>query len=83
MSFIGWIVIGGLAGWVASLLVKDKGHGLLLNIIIGVLGAFIGGFVFELIGGTGVTGFNIWSFFVALAGSIIFLWLISLVNRKS
>lgn len=83
MSFIGWVVIGGLAGWVASLLVKDKGHGLLLNIIIGVLGAFIGGFVFELIGGTGVTGFNIWSFFVALAGSIIFLWLISLVNRKS
>lgn len=74
LGIIGWIVLGGLAGWVASMFVgTNKEQGLLGNIIAGVLGGLVGGFVFKLLGGSGVTGFNIWSFVVALVGAIIVL----------
>lgn len=82
MSFLGWIVIGGLAGWIASKFMgTDKDQGVLANIIVGVIGAFVGGFVVNLLGGAGVTGFNIWSFAVALVGSIIFLWLLKVIRK--
>lgn len=81
MGFIGWIVLGGLAGWVASMIVgNNKSQGLLGNIIVGIIGGFIGGFVFDLLGGSGVTGFNLWSFVVALVGAVILLWLVSQVG---
>lgn len=83
MGFIGWIVLGGLAGWVASMIVgNNKSQGLLGNIIVGIIGGFIGGFVFDLLGGSGVTGFNLWSFVVALVGAVILLWLVSLVRGR-
>lgn len=83
MGFIGWIVLGGLAGWVASMIIgNNKSQGLLGNIIVGIVGAFIGGFVFNLLGGTGVTGFNWWSFVVALVGAVILLWLVGLVRGR-
>ena len=83
MGFIGWIVLGGLAGWVASMIMgNNKSQGLLGNIIVGVVGAFIGGFVFNLLGGSGVTGFNLWSFVVALVGAVILLWLVGLVRGR-
>lgn len=85
LGFIGWIVLGGLAGWVASMIVgNNKSQGLLGNIIVGIIGGLVGGFVFGLLGGAGVTGFNLWSFLVALVGAIIFLALWRLITgRKS
>lgn len=82
MSFLGWIIIGGLAGWVASKVMgTDKEQGVLMNVIVGVIGAFIGGFVMNLLGGVGLTGFSIWSFVVALVGSVILIWILKLVRR--
>lgn len=82
MGIIGWIVLGGLAGWVASLIVSNQGRGFFLNIIVGIVGALIGGFLFNTLGGEGITGFNIWSFIVATVGAIILLWFVGLVQRK-
>jgi len=83
MGLIGWIILGGLAGWVASMIMgNDKQQGLLGNIIVGIIGAGIGGFVVGFIGGEGITGFNIWSFVVALLGAIILIWLWRLVTGK-
>ena len=77
MGFIGWIVLGGLAGWVASMIMgNDKEQGLLGNIVVGVIGAMIGGFIVGMLGGSGVTGFNMWSFVVALLGAVIALWIL-------
>lgn len=74
LGIIGWIVLGGLAGWVASMIAGTNGRqGLLGNIIAGIIGAFVGGFVFNIFGGSGVTGFNIWSFIVAVVGAVIVL----------
>ena len=76
-GIITWVVIGGLAGWVASMITKtDAQQGLLGNIVAGIVGAFVGGFLVGLIGGEGFTGFNLWSFIVALIGAIVvlFIW---------
>ncbi len=82
MGFIGWIILGGLAGWIASMIAKtDQSMGILANIIVGVIGAFIGGFVFSLFGGEGVNGFNIYSFVVALVGAVIFLFIARAIKR--
>ncbi len=82
MGFIGWIVIGGLAGWLASKFMNtDKEQGILANIVVGIIGAFIGGFVVNLLGGDGITGFNIWSFVVAVLGSVILLWILKAVRK--
>lgn len=73
-GILSWIIVGGLAGWVASLITKtDASQGLLGNIIVGIVGALIGGFVVGLFGGSGFTGFNLWSFIVALIGAVILL----------
>ncbi len=84
MGLLGWIVVGALAGWIASMIVgKNKEMGLLANIVVGVIGAFIGGFIVNLIGGEGITGFNLWSILVAIGGSVILLTLINLIRRSS
>lgn len=71
-----WIVIGGLAGWVASMIVgTDKSQGAVGNIVVGIVGALIGGFIVGLFGGAGFTGFNLWSFLVALLGAIVLLFI--------
>lgn len=82
MGIIGWIVLGGLAGWVASMISKENG-GLLKNIVVGIIGAFIGGFVFSTLGGSEVTGFNFYSFIVALVGALILIFLLRLVTGRS
>lgn len=82
MGFIGWIVLGGLAGWVASMIAKtDKDMGVLANIAVGIIGGFIGGFVVSLLGGEGVNGFNIYSFLVALLGAVILLWIVKAIRK--
>jgi uncharacterized membrane protein YeaQ/YmgE (transglycosylase-associated protein family) len=83
MGIIAWIILGGLAGWVASLIMKNNASmGAFANVIVGIVGAFIGGFVMNLIGARAdITGFNWESFFVALVGSVILLAIINLIRR--
>ena len=73
MSIIGWIVLGLIAGFIASKVVNKQGEGLLLDIVLGIVGAVVGGFLFNQIGAAGVTGFNIYSMFVAVVGAVIVL----------
>jgi len=82
MGIISWIVLGALAGWLASIITKNNASmGLLKNIVVGILGAMIGGFVVGFFGGTGVTGFNLWSIFVAFLGAVILLAIINLFTK--
>lgn len=80
MGIIAWIVLGGLSGWIASLLLKEQ-RGCLANVVIGILGAVIGGLIFSFLGGRGVTGFNPWSVFVSVVGALILLALLGRRNR--
>jgi len=74
MNIIGWIIIGGLAGWIASKIMKtDQSMGIMANIIVGIIGAFVGGFVLGLLGGPGVENFSVYSLLVATLGSVILL----------
>lgn len=76
MGILAWIILGGTAGWLASIVVGNNAQqGILGNIIIGILGAFVGGFVCNLLGGKGITGFNLWSLLVAALGAILLLFL--------
>ena len=82
MNFLGWIVIGGIAGWIASKIMKtDQSMGVLANIVVGIVGAFIGGFVFSSIGGEGVEKFNIYSLLVATVGSVILLGILKAFKK--
>jgi len=82
MNIIGWIILGGFAGWIASLLMGSRDN-LLINIIIGIIGAFVGGFLFSLIGGTGITGFNLWSMFVAVIGAVVLIAILRALRRNA
>ena len=82
MGILSWIVMGGLAGWVASMIMKkNSSMGIIGNIIVGIVGAFIGGFVVNLVGGYGVTGFDFRSFLVALLGAVILLAIINIISK--
>ena len=73
MSVIAWIVFGLIAGFIASKIVNKSGEGTLIDIVLGVVGAVVGGFLFNLVGAAGVTGFNVWSLFVAVLGAVVLL----------
>jgi uncharacterized membrane protein YeaQ/YmgE (transglycosylase-associated protein family) len=73
MSIIGWIVLGLIAGFIASKIVNKTGEGFVLDVVLGIVGAIVGGFLFTEFGATGVTGFNFYSMFVAIVGAIIVL----------
>ena len=73
MSIIGWLILGLIAGFIGSKIVNKSGEGLLLDIVLGVVGAMVGGYLFTLVGATPVTGFNLYSMFVAVVGAIIVL----------
>jgi uncharacterized membrane protein YeaQ/YmgE (transglycosylase-associated protein family) len=76
MGIISWIVLGGIAGWIASIIAGTNARqGLLGNIVVGILGGLIGGFVLNMFGVGGITGFNLYSLIVALVGAVILLWL--------
>jgi uncharacterized membrane protein YeaQ/YmgE (transglycosylase-associated protein family) len=81
-DILAWIVIGGIAGWLASLLVQGTGLGVLGDIIVGIIGAFIGGLVMSLLGGGGFSGFNIYSLIVAFIGAVILLFIVKLVAGR-
>lgn len=83
MGIIGWIVLGGIAGWIASIIAgTNASMGLMANIVVGIVGALIGGFIFNLIGGADITGFNLWSLFVAVVGSVILLGIVKMMGGK-
>lgn len=82
MDIIAWLVLGLIAGFLASVVMKGGGYGIIGDIIVGVVGAFIGGFVFSLLGGTGVTGFNLWSLLVAFVGACILIALLRAVSGR-
>ncbi len=83
MNIILWIIMGALAGWIASMIMKTNSQqGCLVDIVVGIIGAFVGGFLFETFGGTGVTGFNIWSLIVAVIGAVVLLAIVKAVRRS-
>ena len=82
MSFIAWIVLGLIAGFIASKLVNKSGEGLLLDIVLGVVGAVLGGWLFSMFGMQGVTGLNIYSILVAVVGAAVFLLVYHALIRR-
>ncbi len=82
MDIILWIVFGGIVGWIASIIMKTRG-GIFLDIIVGIVGALIGGWVMSLAGYGGVGGFNLYSFLVALVGAVILLAIVKAVSGSS
>lgn len=74
MGIILWIIFGALVGWIASKIMKtDAEQGAILNVVVGAIGAVVGGWVMSMVGESGVTGFNIYSFLVALLGAVILI----------
>ena len=73
-SIIGWLVLGLIAGFISSKIVNKTGEGVILDIVLGIVGAVVGGLLFAQFGAEGVTGFNIYSMFVAIIGSIVVIW---------
>jgi uncharacterized membrane protein YeaQ/YmgE (transglycosylase-associated protein family) len=82
MSFIAWIVLGLISGFIASKLVNKTGEGFLLDIVLGIIGALVGGWLFNEFGMAGVTGVNLYSMLVAVVGAVIVLVLYHAVFRR-
>jgi uncharacterized membrane protein YeaQ/YmgE (transglycosylase-associated protein family) len=82
MSIIAWLVLGLISGFIASKLVNSRGEGVVLDIVLGIVGAFVGGWVFNQMGHTGVTGLNIYSMFVAVLGAVVVLVLYHALFRR-
>ncbi|MEN9327644.1 MAG: hypothetical protein RI947_452 [Candidatus Parcubacteria bacterium] len=76
MSILLWIILGFLAGWLASVIMKtDSQQGMLTDIILGIVGALVGGFIMNMFGAQGVSGLNIYSLMVATLGAVVLIWL--------
>jgi uncharacterized membrane protein YeaQ/YmgE (transglycosylase-associated protein family) len=83
MGLLTWLIVGFLAGWIASIIMKtDSQQGPLMDIIMGVIGAFVGGFVMNLFGQSGVSGFNLYSVLVAVVGACIVIYLGRMLRRS-
>ncbi len=83
MGIIAWLILGLIAGFIASKVVNKTGEGLVMDIILGIVGAVVGGFVFnKFFGVAGVTGFNLYSMFVAVVGAIAVLLIYHFVVRR-
>ena len=81
MGIIAWIILGAVAGFIASKIVNKAGEGFLMDIVLGIVGAVVGGFIFRQFGAAGVTGFNLYSLLVAVVGAIVFLIIYHAVRR--
>jgi uncharacterized membrane protein YeaQ/YmgE (transglycosylase-associated protein family) len=83
MSILGWIVLGLIAGYIASHIVDNGGKGPLLDMVLGIVGALVGGFIFSALGAAPVTGFNLYSLFIAVIGAVVILVLYhALLGRR-
>lgn len=83
MSILTWIILGLIAGFLASMIVNRSGEGVLLDIVLGVIGAVVGGWLFSAIGHSGVTGFNLYSIFVSVVGAVIVLFVYHAILRMT
>lgn len=83
MGWIAWIVLGLIAGFVGSKIVNKSGEGLLLDIVLGIIGAVVGGWLFTMFGAHGVTGLNLYSFLVAIVGAVVVLLIYHALFRRS
>ena len=81
MSILAWIVLGLISGFIASKIVNKTGEGFLLDIVLGIIGAVVGGWLFSLVGHSGVTGLNLYSFLVAIIGAIVVLVVYHAIRR--
>ena len=81
MSVIGWIVLGLIAGFIASKIVNKRGEGLFMDMILGIVGGIVGGWLFSFFGAAGVTGFNIYSLIVAVVGAVVVLVVYHAIRR--
>ena len=82
MGILSWLLLGLIAGFLASVVMKGGGYGIIGDIIVGIVGAFLGGFLFSLLGGTGVTGFNLWSLLVAFIGACVLIAILRAVSGR-
>jgi uncharacterized membrane protein YeaQ/YmgE (transglycosylase-associated protein family) len=82
MSFLAWLLLGLIAGFIASKLVNRRGEGILVDILLGVVGAFAGGWLFHIFGAPGVGGLNLYSLFVAVVGSVVLLVLYHALRHR-
>ncbi|QEE41614.1 MULTISPECIES: GlsB/YeaQ/YmgE family stress response membrane protein [unclassified Methylobacterium] len=83
MSLLAWIVLGLIAGFIGSKIVNNTGQGLVVDILLGVVGAVVGGFLFNRFGQPGVSGVNLYSLLVAVVGAVVVLWLYhALMGRR-
>lgn len=83
MSFIAWIVLGLLAGFIASKIINRRGEGIVLDVLLGIVGAVVGGWLFHSFGGRGVNGLNLESLFVATIGAVVVLVVYHALSRSS
>jgi len=83
LSFLVWIILGLVAGFIGSKIVNKRGEGMFLDIILGIVGAIVGGFLFSMFGAHGVTGLNIYSLLVAVIGAIVVLWVYHAIVRRT
>jgi uncharacterized membrane protein YeaQ/YmgE (transglycosylase-associated protein family) len=81
MSFLAWILLGLVAGFIASKIVNKQGEGLVLDVILGVIGAVVGGWLFGILGAGGVTGVNLYSLLVSVVGAVVVLFAFHLIRR--
>jgi|SRR5277367_4454195 uncharacterized membrane protein YeaQ/YmgE (transglycosylase-associated protein family) len=82
MSMVAWIVVGLIAGFIGSKIVNRRGEGIILDIMLGIAGAFAGGWLLQFLGEPGVSGVNLYSIFVAVIGSVVLLVLYHAVRRN-
>ena len=82
MNIFVWLIFGALAGWIASMIMgKNNKMGAIANIIVGIIGAFLGGWLFSFFGAQGVTGFNLQSLFVAVVGAVALIFIVGFIRR--
>jgi uncharacterized membrane protein YeaQ/YmgE (transglycosylase-associated protein family) len=82
MSILAWIVLGLIAGFVASKVVNRQGEGMILDMVLGIVGALVGGWIMSALGGYGVTGFNLYSILVGILGAVVLLVVANFVRRS-
>ena len=80
MSILGWIILGLIAGWLAGVLVKGSGYGVVGDIVLGILGALVGGAITSTLMGVDITGFNLGSLLVAVLGAIVVIFIARLIS---
>ena len=83
MGILAWLILGLIAGFIGSKIVNKSGEGLVMDVVLGIVGAIVGGYIFSFVGHSGVTGLNLYSLFVAVIGAIVVLLIYHAVVRRN